>query len=93
MLEKGVVRSRVTTCDPRPFSSHCKRYVFNPVPVTIGTPAVATVTDLRLVMALVLYQPLALFATFANMLVELEQRNATTLVYEVGIGSRSRDDC
>jgi hypothetical protein len=65
----------------------------HPIPVTIETPAFATVSDLRMVMASVLYQPLALFAAFANMLVELEQRNATTLAYQVGVGFRSKDDC
>jgi pimeloyl-ACP methyl ester carboxylesterase len=65
----------------------------HPIPVTIEIPAFATVSDLRTVMASVLYQPLALFAAFASMLVDLEQRNATTLAYEVGVGFRSKDDC
>ncbi|KAF1921698.1 TAP-like protein-domain-containing protein [Ampelomyces quisqualis] len=64
-----------------------------PIPVAIDTPAIVTASDLKAYSLQIPYSPLESFPTFADMLVELEQRNGTSLAYLLQIGRRFHDDC
>ena len=64
----------------------------NPIPVAFDIPAIVTISDLKLFMVDVPYNPLDTFPVLANVLVGLEKRNATLLAQAVGIGYRA-DEC
>ena len=65
--------------------------MFNPIPVAIQTPAIFTISDLKNAMVIVPYGALSYFPTLANVLVELEQRNATRLTIEIQIGDKPNE--
>jgi pimeloyl-ACP methyl ester carboxylesterase len=65
----------------------------HPIPVTLDTPAIITVSDLKNVQGRVVYELFFWATLFSDMLVELENRNATTLATFLGIGRRQQTDC
>ncbi|KAF2035619.1 hypothetical protein EK21DRAFT_96813 [Setomelanomma holmii] len=64
----------------------------NPIPVALDVPAIVTVSDLKNLMTSVPYNPLDTFPVLANILVDLEQRNATLVAQLLGIGIQ-QDSC
>lgn len=64
-----------------------------PLPVLMDTPTIITISDFKMVMVKVPYSPLESFVDFANMLVDLENRNGTSVALNLGIGLRLKDDC
>ncbi|KAH7094529.1 hypothetical protein FB567DRAFT_556111 [Paraphoma chrysanthemicola] len=64
----------------------------NPIPVAFDIPAIVTVSDLKLLMVGVPYNPVSTFGIFANVLTGLEKRDATLLAQATGVGSRT-DEC
>jgi pimeloyl-ACP methyl ester carboxylesterase len=65
----------------------------HPIPIAIDTPAIITVSHLKDVQSRFIYDPLTWASLFSNMLVELENRNATSLALFLGIGRRQQTDC
>jgi pimeloyl-ACP methyl ester carboxylesterase len=64
-----------------------------PLPVLMDTPAIITISHLKMLMVKVPYSPLESFVDFANMLVDLEHRNGTSIAQNLGIGIRLQNDC
>jgi pimeloyl-ACP methyl ester carboxylesterase len=66
----------------------------NPIPVSDGTtPAIVTVTDLKSIQSVVMYDLLTYATIFSDALVQLENRNAILVANYLGIGTRKQSDC
>jgi pimeloyl-ACP methyl ester carboxylesterase len=61
----------------------------NPIPVVLETPAIATVSDLKQLIAQAAYDPIILFQIVAQVLAELERRDASTLASFMSLGRRT----
>ncbi|KAF2833911.1 hypothetical protein CC86DRAFT_278852 [Ophiobolus disseminans] len=63
----------------------------HPIPFFNEVPAIFTVTDLKMFLAQVPYDPLLLYINLAHTLVQLEQRNPNPLAVALGLGKGSSD--
>jgi pimeloyl-ACP methyl ester carboxylesterase len=64
-----------------------------PLAVTMDLPTIVTSTHLKMVMVMATYYPLDSYVDFANMLVELENGNGTSIADTLGLGVIPYDDC